>query len=437
MEVPQFMTAKIIQTESSKSIETLKGVRLINPSSDYDGVVDVTIDQSGVLSINESAFNPSGLWLIPGLVDMHVHLRTPGYEDAETLSSGLRTAISGGVTAVGMMPNTSPPLDSIQLTEKLQKEAACLNLATVVPVPCVTLGRLGEECVDFKSFSKQGVRSFSDDGSPVQSDSALLAAFQEMALCEGVIIEHPEITELAKGGAVNEGEASLKLGVKGIPEKAEFNDVQRCIELLRKSKTAARLHLTHLSSPRSIALVRDARKSGLKVTCDVTPHHLVLNEDEVINRGTIAKMNPPLRSEKSRTELVDLVVKGCVTAIASDHAPHTLLKKNLPIEDAAFGIIGLDTILPLTVEILTEAGMKPLEVIRLLTTAPADILGISVPNIVEGDRMNMVLFDPTKEWDYSSSFSKSQNSPFWGTRLRGKVLRVWLNKEIFREGQFV
>ena len=431
------MMAKIIQTELSESTEILKGVRLLDPRSDFDGVVDVTIDRERVLSIKESAYKPSGLWLIPGLIDMHVHLRSPGYEDAETLLSGLRTAISGGVTAVGMMPNTSPPLDNIELTEKLLKEAAFLNLATVIPVPCVTLGRLGGECVDFRSFFKQGIRSFSDDGSPVESDSALLSAFKEIAQFDGVIIEHPEVTELAKGGAVNLGEASVTLGVSGISEKAEFSDVKRCIEVLRISKTDARLHLTHLSSPQSITLVRDAKKSGLKVTCDVTPHHMVLNEKEVINRGTIAKMNPPLRSEESRVELVNLVAEGCVTAIASDHAPHTLFKKNQPIEKAAFGITGLDTILPLTLKVLTSAGMEPLEIIRLLTTSPAEVLGIALPGIVEGESMNMVLFDPTKEWIYSSTFSKSQNSPFMGTTLTGKVIRVWLKREIFREGRFV
>ncbi len=431
------MTAKIIQTELSESTEILKGVRLLDPMSDFDGVVDVTIDRGKVLSIKESAYKPSGMWLFPGLVDMHVHLRSPGYEDAETILSGLRTAISGGVTAVGMMPNTSPPIDNIELTEKLLKEAASLSLATVIPIPCVTLERLGEECVDFTSFFKHGITSFSDDGSPVASDSVLLTAFKELAQFDGVVIEHPEVTELAKGGAVNLGEASVTLGVSGISEEAEFSDVKRCIKVLRKSKIDARLHLTHLSSPRSVILVRDAKKSGLKVTCDVTPHHIALNEEEVIKRGTIAKMNPPLRSEESRAKLVNLVVEGCVTAIASDHAPHTLLKKNQSIEKAAFGITGLDTILPLTLKVLISAGMKPLDIIRLLTTSPAEILGIALPEIVEGESMNMVLFDPSKEWDYSSTYSKSVNSPFWGTMLTGKVLRVWLKREIFREGEFV
>ncbi|MCD4707406.1 MAG: dihydroorotase [Candidatus Sabulitectum sp.] len=418
--------------------EILQGVRLLNPLGGFDGVVDVAVQRGSVLWIRKASCDPSGLWLLPGLVDMHVHLRTPGYEDAETLETGLRAAVAGGVTRVGMMPNTTPVLDSLSLTQSVKKKGESLGLARIEPIPCVTCGCAGEVCIDLESFANRGITCFSDDGSPVESDKALLDAFHRVACFNGVIIEHPEVTAMAAGGSVNLGRASTETGARGIPESAEYLDVKRCIDILRDSRSGARLHLTHLSSPESVRLVYGAVSEGLKVTCDVTPHHLALDEATVIARGPVAKMNPPLRSEESRKSIVDMIRRGMVTAIASDHAPHTARRKELPLSTAAFGITGLETLLSVTLDILgREAGMRPLNIIRLLTTAPAAILNTALPDIAAGKSLNMILFDPELEWTYSRTFSNSSNSPFFGERLKGRVVRVWFERELYREGEFV
>ncbi len=418
--------------------EILRGVRLFNPVRNFDEIVDVAFQHDSVQWIRKTSGTPSGLWLFPGLVDLHIHLRTPGYEDAETLETGLRAAVAGGVTCVGMMPNTTPPLDSADLTLSVKKKGESLGLADIVPIPCVTMGSAGVNCTDLESFAGSGITRFSDDGCPVESDKALMEAFLRVAPFNGVVIEHPEVTAMAAGGAVNLGLASTETGVKGIPESAEYLDVKRCIGILRNSGSRAGLHLTHLSSPESVRLAYKASLEGLRVTCDVTPHHLALNERAVIDLGPIAKMNPPLRSEESRKEIVHMVREGMVTAVASDHAPHTSTRKELPLSTAAFGIIGLETLLPVTLDILgREAGMHPMDIIRLLTTAPAAILGTLPPEIAAGKPLNMVLFDPERQWIYSRTFSRSSNSPFLGKKITGKVLRVWFRRELYREDEFV
>ena len=376
--------------------------------------------------------------MLPGIVDMHVHLRVPGGEESETFLTGLRAAVAGGVVTLGMMPNTEPPLDVIEDTVKLTARANELGLSHVHPVPCATKGRRGKECVDLKGFSEQGIKAFSDDGSPVASNEVLLQVYHALSDFSGTLIEHPEVPELASGGAVNLGEASRITGAAGIPESAEYEDVRRCIEILEASGSKAKLHLTHLSSPESVKLVHEAYSRGLQVTCDVTPHHLALNEQDLIELGPIAKMNPPLRSEKSRGELVELVKMGWVTAVASDHAPHPESAKKKPLQEASFGITGLETLLPVTVDILVnEGGMEPLEVVSMLTSKPAGILGTPFHGLTPGLPCSMVLFDPEDVWTYRTTLSKSSNSPLLGREMKGRVLRVWIGKEVYREGRFV
>ncbi len=439
MAVQQQTMGRIILTDKTDTaVEILHGVRLINPLDGFDGVVDIAVSKQSVVWIRKASEEPSGLWLLPGLTDMHVHLRTPGYEDAETLETGLRAAVAGGVTAVGMMPNTIPVMDSVHMVLGVRDRGNSLGLSEIKPVPCVTVNREGNTCTDLESFAREGITSFSDDGSPVESREALLDAFRRISVFNGVVIEHPEVTRIAAGGSVNQGIASTETGEKGIPEQAEFQDVKRCIDVLRTSGTDARLHLTHLSSPHSIQLVQNAVEQGLRVTCDVTPHHLALNQQTVITMGAVAKMNPPLRSEESRKKVVDMAGKGMVTAIASDHAPHTADRKEQPLSSAAFGITGLETLLPVTLDVLgKQTTLSTVDIIKMLTTAPASVLDIPPPEVAAGKPLNMVLFDPQLKWNYSYTFSRSKNSPFWGTQLTGKVLRVWFRREIFREGEFV
>lgn len=418
--------------------EVLAGVRVLDPEHGRDEIMDVALEADGTVSLHRASVPPSGLWLMPGLVDLHVHLRTPGKGQAETLETGLKAAVAGGITTVGMMPNTSPPLDDPELVHRITALGNAMGLARVCPVPCVTIGRLGQETVDFRTFAENGVKAFSDDGSPVFSDDALIDAFRATSRFGGVIIEHPENTTEAGSGCINRGAVSLALGVPGIPESAEYSDVKRCIDLLRRSGADARLHLTHLSSPRSVEMVAEASDLGLGVSCDVTPHHISLDESCVARMGTLAKMNPPLRSSRSREELVELVRMGRVNAVASDHAPHDHSQKDLPLSEAAFGVTGLETLLPVTVDTLVNrALMEPLMVIRMLTSAPAGILCIRAPSITQGKPPEMVLFDPRAKWFYERSRSLSRNSPFMGTELTGRVLRVWRGRELYRDGEFV
>ena len=394
------------------------------------------VDPGLPVELDAIPINADGKWVFPGLVDMHVHLRVPGGEDSETIETGLKAAIAGGITTVGAMPNTTPPIDSPQIVSDMISAASSLNLARCIPVPCVTRGRAGECLVGFHKLHEAGATAFSDDGGPVHDSGLLLQAMETVSAFNGVIIEHPEVMELS-GGSINQGVIAGELGVRGIPECAETVDVARCLEIA--NNCPGHLHLTHLSSPRSIELVRSDCFRSAEVTVDVTPHHLILDETAVLEHESMAKMNPPLRSFESRSGLLAMVKKGMVDAIASDHAPHAMLKKRKSLEDAAFGIVGLETILPLTIEALhTESGMTLLQILSLLTKGPAGILRIQESGIAVGDKADIVLYNPDIEYSLyeTGTFSKSRNTPFFRRILKGKVEAVWKGRLVYRDGQF-
>ncbi len=411
---------------------------MLNPARGTDVQGDVLLRGGrvewpvrGALPENCRRLDCRGLWVLPGLVDMHVHLRTPGMPEAETLETGLRAALAGGVVVVGMMPNTNPPLDDPALVESVLRRADDLGLAEVVPIPCVTRGGRGGRLTDLEAFHSMGIRAFSDDGRPVLPDEAFREACRRVSRFDGVIVEHPENPDLSGGGVVNSGPVADLLGLPGIPEESEWRDVARCVSLLEG--TGGRLHLTHLSCPESVRIAASAAARGLPVTCDVTPHHLALNHDAAAVMGTRAKMNPPLRSEESRRELARLCSAGMVQAVASDHAPHTREAKELGMAEAPFGVIGLETLLPVTADVLwRRSGMPPLEVAAMLTTAPASVLGLPAPDLSREDPGSLVLFDPAGEWEYRGGFSRSVNSPFLGTRLTGRVVMTVFRGRVFR-----
>jgi len=414
---------------------------VLDPVSGLDGIRDVLLAGGGLEFVDGTSPVPEdatrvdggGKWLFPGLVDMHVHLREPGDEESETVKTGLAAALAGGVTTVGVMPNTDPPMDSPSRVEELLDRAAKVSPVTVVPIPCVTMGRAGIEPTDLRAMMEMGVKAFSDDGDPIQDPRILLAALDAVAAVNGVVIEHPEDKRLS-GGCMNAGGTARRMGLTGIPSKSETVDVARCLELA--SGAPGRLHLTHLSLPRSVELARSDPFRSAGATVDVTPHHMALDERAVEESGSMAKMNPPLRSPEDRKELVEMVAKGMVNAVASDHAPHFPGKKDLPMPEAAFGITGLETLLPVTLEILGNAGMQPLEILALLTTGPASILGIDAPAIVHGGRAECVLFDPAREYFLKDEnmYSRSRNTPFAGRLLRGRVEMVWIGGPVYREG---
>jgi len=378
----------------------------------------------------------TGKWVFPGLVDMHVHLREPGSMDSETVETGLKAAIAGGITTVGVMPNTDPPMDSVESVITLRKSAARWGLARVIPIPCVTQGRSGIRPVNFAELHEAGVSAFTDDGDPVHDSGLLLEALDAVAEFGGTVIEHPEVKELA-GGSVNMGELSDRLGVPGIPASAETVDVARCMEIASNSR--GHLHLTHLSLPRSVELARAGCFHEADVTIDVTPHHLALCEEALVEHGAMAKMNPPLRNFEQMVRLGKMVKDGMVDAIASDHAPHALPRKEGSLSGAAFGITGLETLLPVTLSVLTDLKMPVVRILHLLTAGPARILGIPVPGLTAGRKADCVLFDPKAEYRLSEtgSFSKSVNTPFFRRELKGRVSAVWMGKLVYRDGEFV
>ncbi len=423
----------------------LRTVRVIDPSDGTDRTADVLVE-NGVLTAVEPCLpemsdalemDSTGSWLFPGLIDMHVHLRVPGDGLSETLETGLKAAVAGGITTVAMMPNTDPPLDSPDLVEELLRSCSSVGLVDALVVACVTRGRRGEEPVDFEALHSSGTIAFSDDGSPVAAQTILREALQRTGAFGGVIIEHPEDTDLSAGGVCTAGPVANSIGVIGISEESESGHVAACLATLRGS--GGRLHLTHLSSPESIRLVADAASRGEPVTCDVTPHHITLSDDAVLEFGPDAKMNPPLRSEESRRRLMEYVSSGAVDAMASDHAPHCAEHKKGTLDRVAFGITGLETMFPLILEILRgQGGMSPLQVISLVTTGPACILGLDPPSLTPGRSRAFVLFDPDAEYTLAGAgtFSLSCNTPFLNRPLRGRVRAVWNGGLIYREDSF-
>jgi dihydroorotase len=428
--------------EDSRTV--LRSVRVLDPSAGSDRTADVLIENGALAAVCPQLAAPgdaeevdaAGLWLFPGLIDMHVHFRDPGDGVSETLESGLKAAVAGGMTTVAMMPNTDPPLDSPGLVRDLLERSRSLGLAEAKVVACVTRGREGLVPVDFEALHEAGAAAFSDDGSPVADVSVFREALSRTAALGSVLIEHPEDTALSASGVVNAGPAADALAVCGIPGESETAWVARCLEAMDGSD--GRLHLTHLSCPESVRLAKAAAESGMQVTCDVTPHHLALPDSAVLEFGADAKMNPPLRSEESRRRLLELVASGAVTAIASDHAPHCAGRKTGGIEGAAFGITGLETMLPLSLELLSGEGMTPLSVISLLTTGPASVLGMDPPSMDPDTAGPLVLFDPQEEYRLAEAgtFSQSANTPFLRRLLRGRVRAVWKGRLIYREGSF-
>ncbi len=418
---------------------------MLDPASGLDAVRDVFVDSGRIAcrapaslgAAGPAEIDGSGMWLLPGLVDIHAHLRVPGDGRAETMLTGLRAAVAGGVTRVATMPNTDPPIDSPSIVSALRGEAARCGLATLMPVGCVTAGRAGRELAGLADMRAAGAVAFSDDGLPVSDGDLLARALDEAAGLGCPVIEHPEVLDLSRGGRLNRGPVSEASGDPGIPEEAEIEDVSRCIGIA--SSRAGRLHLTHLSCPRSLELVSEAARRGVRVTCDVTPHHLVLDESAVAAFGSNAVMNPPLRSAESRKALVELVKSGAAAAVASDHAPHEAAAKQGGLLSAAFGITGLETLLPLTLEALCgDGGLSPLEALGLLVTGPSEVLGMEPPSLGEGAPAEMVLFDPGMIYTLRSArrFSKSSNTPFLDRELRGRVRKVWMRDLVYSEDGF-
>lgn len=414
----------------------VRGGRVVDPSQDLDGLYDVLIVDGEVARVEEGIdpatveggaeleeIDAAGLVVTPGLIDIHVHLREPGQEYKETVETGTRAAAAGGFTAVACMPNTVPVIDNPSVIEHVLGQARRFGYARLYPIGAVTKGQKGDELAEMGEMAAAGAVAFSDDGLPVANAEMMRRALLYAAHFDAPVVQHAEDLDLTGGGVMHDGGWSARLGLAGIPGSSEDVVVGRDLLLLEEG-AAGRYHVAHLSTAKSLELVREAKRRGLAVTCEVTPHHLLLTDEVVAERGfaTDTKMKPPLRSQADREALVAGLVDGTVDAIASDHAPHHADEKAVQFSEAPFGIVGLETTLSLCLDRLVRPGVIGLgRLVELLSTGPARAFGLPGGTLVPGSIGDLTLLDPDRRVtvDPSSFRSKGRNTPFGGWELVG------------------
>lgn len=405
----------------------IKNGHVVDPASGVDDKRDLLLEDGKVAAVDKKIdkaeaeiFDAAGLIVAPGFIDLHVHLREPGQESAETIATGLDSAAAGGFTAVCPMPNTQPVNDSRLITRYILGRAAEANGVRVYPVGAVTQGSRGEELAEIQSMQAAGARAFSDDGQPIWNSRILRRALEYCKALGVPLIEHCEDKQLAAGGVLNEGEWSMRLGLRGIPALAEELPVARNAEMARA--TGGRIHIAHLSTRGSLEIVRRAKQEGVGITCEVTPHHFTLTDAACKDFDTHAKMNPPLRTQEDVDALVAGLADGTVDAIATDHAPHPAKEKQNDFASAPFGIIGLETALALALEQLYHTKKIPLpRLIALLSTHPAQILGVEGGTLQPGSPADVTIFSTDQKWTYyaEKDRSRSNNTPFDGHSFQG------------------
>ena len=423
----------------------IKNGRIIEPRNNIDKKGDILIEKGKIVKIGGAiqtkakiVVNADGKIVAPGFVDMHTHLREPGREDAETIDTALRAAVSGGFLAVSAMPNTDPPCDGQAHVKFLLERAAGLHLAKIIPVGTITKGRAGEKLTEMKELREAGCLAVSDDGDSVYDTDLMRRAMEYASMTDLLVISHCEDKSLAGDGVMNEGYTSTVLGLVPIPAEAESMIVARDIQLAEL--TGARLHIAHVSTAASVAIIKRAKEKGVNITAEVTPHHIALTEQAIKTFDTNLKVNPPLRSEEDVPALKDALKSGVIDVIATDHAPHPGNDKEKEFNYAPFGMIGLETALSIAVMVLIDEGYLDWpELIKKLSVNPSAIMKYEGPVLEEGAEADVIIIDPEKEWVYEKEKvrSKSGNSPFIGSKMKAQVTDVIRGgKMILRDGKF-
>jgi dihydroorotase len=432
------MSTKVKRTGHKYKNLLIKGGRLIDLSQGIDVVGDLfisegkiawlSVQQAGSLPENHKVIEARGMVVCPGFIDLHCHLRQPGFEEKETIATGTRAAAKGGFTTVCCMPNTNPPVDKVDVVEYVKSVAVKEGIVRVLPIGCITEG---SELADFGELSASGAIAFSDDGSPV-TDSSIMRRALEYSQTSGLpIIDHCEDLAFSQDGVMNEGSLATKLGLKGIPACAEESMVARDIRLARL--VGGRLHIAHVSTAGSVKLIRSAKEEGIPITAEVTPHHLTLTEEAVVGYNTNAKVNPPLRTAEDVEALILGLKEGVLDAIATDHAPHTARDKSCDFTAAAFGISGLETALGSLMGLVHRGKLDLVTLISKLTHEPASFLRRDdIGTLKPGAVADVVIFDPNKEWVVNPEefVSKGKNTPLAGAMLKGRVMATLYGGEV-------
>jgi dihydroorotase len=412
----------------------IKG-RVIDPETKLDKVTDILIENGVIKVINPinppldaEAINARGKLVIPGVIDMHVHLRDFEQSYKETIADGTKAAFKGGVTTIFAMPNTKPPLDNPETIKKYQHIID--NEASVNTHICgaITMGLKGQSLADFAAYKKLGLKFVTDDGFDVNDEELLKRAYEEAKKYDFTVMTHPEMNSIAPYGVMNEGIVSKKLEVQGQPNEKEWKAVERGIKLA--IATGAKAHFTHISTKESVELIRKAKKKTNLITCDTTPHHFSLTEDEVLKKGSLAKVNPPLRTEDDRLAIIEGIKDGTIDAIVTDHAPHTMEEKNIDLVKASFGFSGIEILVPATItELYHKQKIDLARVVELMTLNPAKISGLSSGRIQEGAPADLTIIDleSEKAVNVKEFVSKGKNTPFDGMPLKGWPVMTILN----------
>jgi dihydroorotase len=426
----------------SSELIVFRAVRALDPASSLDAVVDVVVDRGVITKIGPNAaaeavrserarvIEGHGRWLVPAFVDLHAHLREPGHEYKEEIATGLRAAAAGGYAHVCVMPNTRPVNDTRAVTELMLARAAEAGGPSLHPIAAITVGQKGKELTEMAELRDAGAVGVSDDGVCVMSSAVMRRALEYAKNFDMPVIQHAEDHELTAGADMHEGVISARLGLKGWPRIAEDVIVARDVILAEYVK--ARYHVAHVSTAGAIALIREAKSRGVAVTCEVTPHHLLLTDAALIGYDTACKVNPPLREEEDVVALREALADGTIDAIATDHAPHSALEKDCELSEASPGIMGLELCFGLLLGLVGKERLSLPRLLDALSVRPAKIAGVEPPSLREGARAELTLVDPELAWTPRTTqlHTKGRNTPFMNHELRGKVLMTLARGQI-------